>query len=50
MQILYVMCIGTIGILYYDIGIILGIPSCNIDFKGTMYVLHFGFLFNDACL
>jgi hypothetical protein len=22
-------------------GIVMGIPSHNIDFKGTMYVLHF---------
>jgi hypothetical protein len=27
-------------------GVVMGIPSHNIDFKGTMYVLHFGFLFN----
>jgi hypothetical protein len=50
MQVLYVMYIGTIGILYHDMGIVMGIPSHNIDFKGTMYVLHFGFLFNDECL
>jgi hypothetical protein len=31
-------------------GIIMGIPSHNIDFNGTMYVFHFGFLFNDECL
>jgi hypothetical protein len=42
------MYIGTIDILYHDI--IMGIPSHNIDFKGAMYVLHFGFLFNDECL
>jgi len=50
MQVLYVMYIGTIGILYHDMGIVMGILSYNIDFKGTMYVLHFGFLFNDECL
>jgi len=50
MQILYVMYIGTIGILYHDMDIIMGISSHNIDFKGAMYVLHFGFLFNDECL
>jgi hypothetical protein len=50
MQILYVMYIGTIGILYHDIGIVMGIPNHNIDFKGAMYVLHFGFLFNDDYL
>jgi Fe2+ transport system protein B len=47
MQVLYVMCIGTIGILYHDMGIVMGIQSHNIDFKGTMYVLHLGFLFNE---
>jgi hypothetical protein len=50
MQVLYVMYIGTIGILYHDMGIVMGILSHNIDFKGAMYVLHFGFLFNDECL
>jgi hypothetical protein len=50
MQVLYVMYIGTIGILYHDMGIIMGIPSHNIGFKGTMYLLDFGFLFNDECL
>ncbi len=50
MQVLYIMYIGTISILYHDMGIVMGIPSHNIDFKGTMYVLHFGFLFNDECL
>jgi hypothetical protein len=49
MEILYVMYIGTIGILYQDMGIVMGIPSHNIDFKGAMYILHFGFLFNDEC-
>jgi len=44
------MYIGIIGILYHDIGVVMGIPSHNIDFKGAMYVLHFGFLFNDECL
>jgi len=47
MQKLYVIYIGIVGILYHDVGIIMGIPSHNINFKGTMYVLHFGFLFND---
>jgi hypothetical protein len=50
MQVLYVMYIGTIGILYHDMGIVMGIPSHNIDFKGAMYVLYFGFLFNDEYL
>jgi hypothetical protein len=50
MQVLYVMYIGTIDILYHDMGIVMGIPNHNIDFKGAMYVLHFGFLFNDECL
>jgi hypothetical protein len=36
MQVLYVIYIGTIGILYHDVGIIMGIPSHNIDFKGAM--------------
>jgi hypothetical protein len=47
MEVLY---IGTICILYHDIGIVMGIPIHNIDFKGAMCVLHFGFLFNDECL
>jgi len=50
MQILYIMYIRTISILYHHMGIVMGIPSHNIDFKGAMYVLHFGFLFNDECL
>ncbi len=41
MQVLYVMYIRTIGILYHDMGIVMGIPNHNIDFKRTMYVLHF---------
>ncbi len=49
-QVLYVMHIGIVGILYHDMGIVMRIPSHNIDFKGAMYVLHFGFLFNDECL
>jgi hypothetical protein len=36
MQILYVMYIRTIGTLYHDVGIVMGIPSHNINFKGTM--------------
>ncbi len=50
MQVLYAMYIGIINILYHDMGIVMGIPNHNIDFKGAMYVLHFGFLFNDECL
>jgi hypothetical protein len=50
MQILYMIYIGIVGILYHDMGIIMGIPSHNIDFKGAMHVLHFRFLFNDECL
>jgi len=37
------MYIGIVGILYHDMGIVMGIPSHNIDFKGAMYVLHLGF-------
>ncbi len=36
MQILHVMYIGIIGILDHDVGIVMGIPSHNIDFKGAM--------------
>ncbi len=36
MQVLYVMYIGTIGILYHDVDIVMGIPSVSINFKGTM--------------
>jgi hypothetical protein len=50
MQVLYVMYIGIVGILYHDMGIVMKIPIHNIDFKGAMYVLHFGFFFNDECL
>ncbi len=50
MQVLYVMYIGIVGILYHDMGVVMGIPSHNIDFKGAMYVLHFGILNNDECL
>jgi len=35
-QVLYVMYIGTISILYHDVGIVMGIPSHNIDFNGAM--------------
>jgi hypothetical protein len=35
-QVLYVMYIGTIGILYHDVGIVMGIPSHNIDFQGAI--------------
>jgi hypothetical protein len=31
-------------------GIVMGISSQNIDFKEAVYILHFGFLFNDECL
>jgi hypothetical protein len=50
MQVLYVMYIEIVGFLYHDMGVVMGIPCHNIDSKGTMYVLHFGFLFNDECL
>jgi hypothetical protein len=50
MQVLYVMYIGIVSIVYHDMGVVMGIPSHNIDFEGAMYVLHFGFLFNDECL
>jgi hypothetical protein len=36
MQVLYVMYIQTIYILYHDVGIAMGIPNHNIDFKGGM--------------
>jgi hypothetical protein len=36
MQVLYVMYIRTIGILYHEVGIVMGIPNHNIDFKGTL--------------
>jgi hypothetical protein len=36
MQILYMMYVGTIGILYHDVCIVMGIPNRNIDFKGVM--------------
>jgi len=36
MQVLYVMYIGIVGILYHDVGIVMGIPNHNINFKGTM--------------
>ncbi len=50
MQVLYLMYIRAIGMLYHDMGIVMGIPIHNIDFKRVMYVLHFRFLFNDECL
>jgi hypothetical protein len=50
MQVLYIMYIRIISILYHDMCIVMGIPIHNIDFKGAMYVLHFGFLFHDECL
>jgi uncharacterized membrane protein (DUF485 family) len=33
MQVLYVMYIGTIGILYHDMGIAMGIPNHSVDLK-----------------
>jgi hypothetical protein len=30
------MYIETVGILYHDVGIVMGIPSHNIDFRGAM--------------
>jgi hypothetical protein len=30
------MYIGTIGILYDDAGIVMGIPNHNVNFKGAM--------------
>jgi hypothetical protein len=36
LQILYMMYIGTVGILYHDVGIVMVIPSHNINFKGAM--------------
>jgi hypothetical protein len=50
MQILYMIYIGILGILYHDMSIVMGIPSHNINFKGTMYVLHFWVFFNDESL
>jgi hypothetical protein len=50
MQVLYMMYIGIINILYHDMGILVGIRNHNVNFKGAMYVMHFGFLFNDECL
>jgi hypothetical protein len=41
MQVLYIMYIGTIGILYHDMGIVMGIPSHNIDFKGAILGIAF---------
>jgi hypothetical protein len=36
MQVLYVIYIRIIGILYHDVGIVMGIPSHNVDFKGAV--------------
>ncbi len=36
MQVLHVMYIGTIGILYHDVGIAMGIPTPSVDFKGKI--------------
>jgi hypothetical protein len=41
MQVLYVMYIGTIGILYHDVGIVMGIPRHNVNFKGTFVNISF---------
>jgi hypothetical protein len=30
------MYIGTIGVLYHDVGIIMGISIQSVDFKGAM--------------
>jgi hypothetical protein len=35
------MYIETIGILYHDVGIVMRIPSHNINFKGAMEVCKF---------
>jgi hypothetical protein len=43
MQVLYVMYIGTIGILYHDMGIVMGIPSHNVDFKESCRYCILGF-------
>jgi len=43
MKILYVMYIKTMGILYYDVGIVMGIPNHNVDFKGTCRYCILGF-------
>jgi hypothetical protein len=32
-QVLYVMYIGTIGILYHDVDIVMGIPSHSVHFR-----------------
>jgi hypothetical protein len=34
--IMHVMYIRTIGILYHDVGIVMGIPTHNINFEGAM--------------
>jgi hypothetical protein len=36
MQVLFMIYIGIIAILYHDVGIIMGIPSHNINFKGLL--------------
>ncbi len=36
MQVLFVMYIGTIGILYHNMGIVMGISNHGVDFKRTM--------------
>jgi hypothetical protein len=43
MQVLYLMYIRTIGLLYHDMGIVMGIPIHNVDFKGAMYYCILGF-------
>jgi hypothetical protein len=36
MQVLQVMYIGIISILYHDLGIVMGIPSHSVNFKGVV--------------
>jgi len=43
MQVLYTMYIGTISILYHDVGIIMGIPSHNVNFKKPCRYCILGF-------
>jgi hypothetical protein len=41
MQVLYGMYIGIVGILYHDAGIVMGIPSHNVNFKGNLVGISF---------
>jgi sterol desaturase/sphingolipid hydroxylase (fatty acid hydroxylase superfamily) len=53
MQVLYMMYIGILDILYHNMGIVMRIPSHNIEQKPKMHYIHhihFGFLFNNECL